>query len=180
MRLDRRNVLKEVNPRISTSPLPVGIIELNEVRHDLLTVFGIWIHVLSDLEQREVFGAKFFLQFVYLLGQLCSFLAVFLLVGLVELITEIEDLAIGLGFSLIATDDADDLLCQFGSIGLLSLSKQRRRRNNQNPQDQQPVHKFPRDPQATIPQKTVAVGQPLGGQVAHAANIAKLPELLGR
>src|SRR6516225_6417282 len=101
------------------------------------------IHVLSGLEQREVFGAKFFLQFVYLLGQLSSFLALFLLVGLVELITEIEDLAIGLGFSLIATDDADDLLCQFGGIGLLSLSKQRRRRNNQNPQDQQPVHKFP-------------------------------------
>src|SRR5215831_4665016 len=154
MRLDRRNVPKEVNPRISTSPLPAGIIELNEVRHDLLTVFGIWIHVLSGLEQCEVFGAKFFLQFVYLLGQPLSFLAVFLLVGLVELITEIEDLAIGLGFRLIATDDADDLLCQFGSIGLLSLSKQRRRRNNQNPQDQQPVHKFPRDPQATIPQKT--------------------------
>jgi hypothetical protein len=37
-------------------------------------------------------------------GLLLSFLAVFLLVGLVELITEIEDLAIGLGFSLIATD----------------------------------------------------------------------------
>jgi len=51
---------KEVNPRISTSPLPAEIIELNEVRHDLLTVFGIWIHVLSGLEQREVFGAKFF------------------------------------------------------------------------------------------------------------------------
>src|SRR5262245_51434 len=148
--------LKEVNPRISTSPLPAGIIELNEVRHDLLTVFGIWIHVLSGLEQCEVFRAKFFLQFVYPLGQLLSFLAVFLLVGLVELITEIEDLAIVLGFSLIATDDADDLLRQFGSIGLLSLSKQRRRRNNQNPQDQQPVHKFPRDPQATIPQKTEA------------------------
>src|SRR6516164_6812128 len=157
MRLDRRNVPKEVNPRIGTSPLPAGIIELNKVRRDLLTVFGIWIHVLSDLEQREVFGTKFFLQFVYLLGQPLSYLAVFLLVGLVdlvELITEIEDLAIGLGFSLIGTDDADDLLCQFGSIGLLSLGKQRRRRNNQNPQDQQSVHKFPRDPQATIPQKT--------------------------
>src|SRR5262249_16368823 len=154
MRLDRRDVPKEGNPRISTSPLPAGIIELNEVRHDLLTVFGIWIHVLSGLEQRQVFGAKFFLQFVYLLGQRLSFLAVFLLVGLVELITEIEDLAIDLGFSLIATDDADDVLCQFGSIGLLSPSKQRRRRNNQNPQDQQPVHKFPRDPQATLPQKT--------------------------
>src|SRR5262249_40642655 len=100
-----------------------------------------------------------------LLGQLLSFLAVFLLVGLVELITEIEDLAIGLGFSLIATDDADDLLCQFGSIGLLSLSKQRRRRNNQNPQDQQPVHKFPRDPQATIPQKTEESSKCNGNQV---------------
>jgi hypothetical protein len=40
--------------------LPAGIIELNEVRRDLLTVFGIWIYVLSSLEQREVFGAKFF------------------------------------------------------------------------------------------------------------------------
>jgi hypothetical protein len=76
MWLDRRNVPEEVNPRISTSPLPAGIIELNEGRHDLLTVFGIWIHVLSGLEQREVFGAKFFLQFVYLLGQLLSFRAV--------------------------------------------------------------------------------------------------------
>src|SRR6201982_2549930 len=118
----------------STSPLPAGIIELNERRHDLLTVFGIWIHVLSGLEQREVFGAKFFLQFVYLLGQLLSFLAVFLLVDLVELITEIEDLAIGLDFSLIATDDADDHLCQFGSVGLLSLSKRRHGRD-QNPYD---------------------------------------------
>src|SRR5262249_49604082 len=154
MRMDRRNVPKEVNPRISTSPLPTGIIELYEVRYDLLIVFGIWIHVLSGLEQRQVFGAKFFLQFVYLLGQRLSFLAVFLLVGLVELITEIEDLAIDLDFSLIATDDADDILCQFGSIRLLSLSKQRRRQNNQNPEDQQPVHKFPRGPQATIPQKT--------------------------
>ena len=68
MQLDRRDVPKEVNPRISTSPLPAGIIELNEVRDNLLTVFGIWIHLLSGLEQREVFGAKFFLQFVYLLG----------------------------------------------------------------------------------------------------------------
>ena len=99
--------------------------------------------MLSGLEQRDVFGAKFFLQFAYLPGQLLSFPPVFLLVGLVELITEIEDLAISLDFDLIATDDADDLLCQFGSIGLLSLSKQRRRRNNQNPQDQQPVHGFP-------------------------------------
>src|SRR5215813_12414895 len=141
MRLDRRNVPKEVNPRLSTSPLPAGIIELNEVRHDLLTVFGIWIHVLSGLEQCEVFGAKFFLQFVYLLGQPLSFLAVFLLVGLVELITEIEDLAIGLGFSLIATDDADDLLYQFGSIRRLTLRIEWQGADYQNRKDQPLDHK---------------------------------------
>src|SRR5215472_16826143 len=65
-----------------------GTVELIKDRHNLLPVFGSWIHVLSGLEQREIFGAKFFLQFVYLLGQPLSFLAVFLLVGLVELITE--------------------------------------------------------------------------------------------
>ena len=54
--------------------------------------------MLSSVEQRKVFGAKHFLQFVYLLGQLLGFLAVFLLIDLVQLITEIEDLAIGLGF----------------------------------------------------------------------------------
>jgi hypothetical protein len=119
--------------------LPAGIIELNEVRHDLLTVFGIWIHALSGLEQREVFGANFFA--IRLSSGTAPQLSRGLFAGRpVELITEIEDLAIGLGFSLIATDDADDLLCQFDSIGLLSLSKQRRRRNNQNPQDQQPLH----------------------------------------
>jgi hypothetical protein len=57
--------------RISTSLLvPAGTIELIEDRHDLLTVFGIWILVQSGIEQREVFGAKVFLQFVYLLGQI--------------------------------------------------------------------------------------------------------------
>jgi hypothetical protein len=61
------------------------------------------------------------LQFVYLLGQVLGFLGFFLLINLIELITEIEDLAIRLGLSLITSYDADDLLCQFGSIGLLSL-----------------------------------------------------------
>src|SRR6516162_2571188 len=162
MWLDRRNVPKEVNPRISTSPLPAGIIELNEGRHDLLTVFGIWIHVLSGLEQREVFGAKFFLQFIYLLGQLLSFLAVFLLVDPVELITEIEDLAIGLDFSLIATDDADDLLCQFGSIGLLILRVHRQDADYQNRKDQQPVHRFPlaKATRTSLPRRRVGSSGP--------------------
>ena len=40
-----------------------------------------------------------------------TFLLVFLLIGLVDLITEIGNLAISLGLSLIASDDADNLLC---------------------------------------------------------------------
>src|SRR5262249_7672208 len=87
---------------------PPGTFELIEDRHDLLTAFGIWIHVLSGLEQRQVFGAKFCLQFVYLLGQILGFLAVFLLINLIELITEIEDLAVGLGLSLITSYDTED------------------------------------------------------------------------
>ena len=67
------------------------LVELIEDRHDLLAVFGIWVHVLSGLEQREIFGAKCFLQFVYLLGQILGFLAVFLPINLIEVITEIED-----------------------------------------------------------------------------------------
>src|SRR5215469_11123342 len=123
--------------RIITSPfVPAGTIELIEDRHDLLTVFGIWIHVQSGLEQREVFGAKVFLQFVYLLGQILGFLAVFRPINLIEFITEIEDLAIGLGLSCITSYYADDLLCQFGSIGLFTLPIQRQGADYQNHNDQ--------------------------------------------
>src|SRR5215472_6149968 len=118
-----------------------GTVELIKDRDNLLTVFGIWIHVLSGLEQRDIFGAKFFLQFVYLLGQVLGFLAIFVPINLIELITEIEDLAIGLGFSPIATDDVDDLLCQFGSVRRLTLRIERQGADYQNREDQQPVHK---------------------------------------
>ena len=66
---------------LSDQLVPAGTIEPIEDRHDLLTVFGIWIHVQNGLEQREVFGAKVFLQFVYLLGQILGFLAVFPLIN---------------------------------------------------------------------------------------------------
>ena len=61
-------------------------------------------------------GPSVFLQFVYLLVQILGFLALFLLISLIELITEIIDLAIGLGLSLITSYDASDLLCQFGRM----------------------------------------------------------------
>src|SRR5215472_13695900 len=97
-----------------------GLIEVIENRLDLLPFFRIWIHVLSGLDQREVIGAKFFLQLVYLLRQILGFLALFLLINLIKLITELIDLAIGLGLSLITSDNAGDLLCQFGNVVLLT------------------------------------------------------------
>jgi hypothetical protein len=48
----------------------------------------------------------------------------------------IVDLAIGLGLSLITSYDANDLLCQFGSIGLLTLPIQRQGADYQNHNDQ--------------------------------------------
>jgi hypothetical protein len=81
------------------------------------------------------------LQFVYLLGQVLGFLAVFVPINLIELITEIEDLAIGLSFRPIATDDAGNVLCQFGSIRRLTLRIERQGADYQNRKDQQPVHK---------------------------------------
>jgi hypothetical protein len=81
------------------------------------------------------------LQFVYLLGQVLGFLGVFMPINLIELITEIKDLAIGLGSSPIATDDTDELLCQFGSIRRLTLRIERQGADYQNRKGQQPVHK---------------------------------------
>ena len=40
---------------------------------------------------------------------------------------------------------------QLGSIRLLTLRGQRHGRNDQNPHDKQPVHKFPRDPYVECP-----------------------------
>jgi hypothetical protein len=37
-----------------------GTVELIKDRDNLLTAFGIWIHVLTGLEQREIFGPSSF------------------------------------------------------------------------------------------------------------------------
>src|SRR5262245_45617507 len=50
-----------------------------------------------------------------------------------------------LGLSLVAFDNADNLLCvrlQIGRVRLLSLRGQRHGQYDQNPHDQSPVHKF--------------------------------------
>jgi hypothetical protein len=79
--------------------IPAGTIELIKDRHDLQTVFGIRIHVLSRLEPRAARGIRdqVFLQFFYLLGQILGSLSIFLPINPIELITEIEYFAIGLG-----------------------------------------------------------------------------------
>src|SRR5215467_15898564 len=60
---------------------------------------------------------------------------------------EILDLAIGLDLSLVATNDADEISrvrLQLSDVLLLTLRIERHRRNKQNRNDQQPVHKCPR------------------------------------
>src|SRR6266852_6350817 len=53
-------------------------VERLEYRTDLLTVLGIWVDALKAANQREIFGAQFFLQFIYFQRQLVSFRGVFL------------------------------------------------------------------------------------------------------
>ena len=65
--------------------------------------------MLFDVDQGGKFGTHFFIQLSDLFGQCLGLLAVFLLNGLLKLLTQILDLAKGLGLSLIATNDADEI-----------------------------------------------------------------------
>src|SRR5262249_33489675 len=70
-----------------------------------------------------------------------NFLVVFLLFGLNYLRSDVSRFAISLGLSLIATDNADNFLCvrpQRGDVLLLRLRIERRCRNKQARNDQQP------------------------------------------
>ena len=67
--------------------------------------------MLFDINQSSKFGTHFFIQFSDLFDQCLSLLYVFLLNSLVELLTQLADLAIGLGLSLVATNDADEISC---------------------------------------------------------------------
>jgi len=67
--------------------------------------------MLFDINQSGKFGTHFFIQFSDLFGQCLGVLSVFLLNSLDELLTQILDLAIGLGLSFIATNDADEITC---------------------------------------------------------------------
>ena len=64
--------------------------------------------MLEATSHRKKFGTELFLQLIYLLGQGLGLLAVLFAV---ELRNEIKDSAIGLGLSLVATNDADEISC---------------------------------------------------------------------
>src|SRR5215472_12754054 len=103
--------------------------------------------MLFDINKSGEFGTHFFIQFSDLFGQRLNLLSVFLLNDLEELLTQILDLAIGLDLSLVATNDADEISrvrLQLSDVLLLTLRIERHRRNKQNRNDQQPVHKCPR------------------------------------
>ena len=67
--------------------------------------------MLFDIDQGGKFGTHFFIQFSNLFGEYLSLSSVFLLNSLVEWLAQIVDLAIGLGLSLVATNDADEISC---------------------------------------------------------------------
>ena len=56
-----------------------GLVESIEHRQDILDIFGIWVRIVKNIEERVVFGTQLFLQVIYPLGQRFSFLIVFLL-----------------------------------------------------------------------------------------------------
>ena len=66
--------------------------------------------MLDDVLRHDEFG-QLFPQLNYLLCQCPGLLLVFLANGLVHLPNEIDDLAIPLGRSLVAADDADRISC---------------------------------------------------------------------
>jgi hypothetical protein len=106
--------------RESPGLIRTGLVECIECRDDLLAVLGVKVDVSKGIDQREVFGAQLFLAFTYPLGQLFSFVIVFLLNGLTDCLTDERHLAKSLGLSLIASNDADNLLCvrlQLGTVG---------------------------------------------------------------
>jgi hypothetical protein len=67
--------------------------------------------MLFDIDQGGKLGTHFFIQFSNLFDECLSHLGVFLLNSLVELLSQILDLAIDLNLILIATNDADEISC---------------------------------------------------------------------
>ena len=76
----------------------------------VLNIFGIWVRVIKGIEQRVVFGAQLFLQFICPFGQRLNFLCVFRPSSLVDLLAETFELVVCLGRGFVAPDRAGDLL----------------------------------------------------------------------
>ena len=67
-------------------------------------------------------GTHFFIPFSDLFDQCLGLLTVFLLNGLVELFSQVDDLAMGLDLSLIVTNDSDEISClRFMPFALVAL-----------------------------------------------------------
>jgi hypothetical protein len=99
------------------------LVEPIKHRFDLLAI--LWRQDLAPkrLHQREIFGAQVLLLFDQVVGQVLNFLVVFLLYGLNFLRGDVSRFAIGLGLSLVATDNADNLLCVRFQLYRAALSK---------------------------------------------------------
>src|SRR5262245_51558222 len=89
---------------------PTQIVEGVESGTNLLTDFGYRVDVLESVNQRSIFGAQFFSQFVNSLKQVIEFLGISLLVGLLHPVAELTHFAIDSGLGLVAADYFEDPL----------------------------------------------------------------------
>jgi hypothetical protein len=97
---------------------PTQIIEGIQRRTNLLTDFGLWVDVLKFVDQRGIFGAQFFSQFVHSVKQRIEFLGIPGLVSLLHLLTEPGHLAINSSLGFVAADDLENLLrVRLGHLG---------------------------------------------------------------
>ena len=46
-----------------------GLVETIEYRQDILDIFGIWVRIVKNIEERAVLGTQLFLQVIHLLKQ---------------------------------------------------------------------------------------------------------------
>src|SRR5262249_29719453 len=129
-------------PHASTGARPIEPVDRRlDYRTVGVTDLGIRVYILKPVHQGHKSGTKFFRQFVPVPIEIIG--VGFRLFSLFDLVTELDDIAIGLGLGLVTADCFDDTLCL--SIGdssrLLSLRPPRHSSDHRKSNNQLQIHK---------------------------------------
>src|SRR5262245_42928612 len=115
--------------------------ECSKCRRKLCTELVVFRDVLNPLDQCDIFGTHGFFQCFNFLEQFIDLFAVFVLVGLHQLLSEFVYIAIGLGFDFVAADDCHGLLCvTLAYPRVLSMCVHRHGGDHQNSNNELSVH----------------------------------------